>query len=194
MKISYYELKREIERIHLSLSADQMNQASFVGIHHVHDWDHGYESDLGYAGKRREFYADMRDMISFLTDYIDECDISEFIIAPFHRVNQFSIKDKSNDIYLEIKNFFSEHDVKNQSQSGVKLSIDTNESILEMVIEGAFRGISELCILFHECNVLLVPNHHFDFPFFTHYISEEKKTIEKLLLKHPKLLYYESTN
>jgi hypothetical protein len=193
MKISYYELKREIERIHLSLSPDQMDQTSFVGVHHVHDWDHGYESDLGYSGKRREFYADMRDMISFLTDYINECDVSEFIIAPFYKVNQFCVKDKSNDIYLEIKSFLSEYDVKIQSQAGVKLPIATNESILEMVIEGAFRGISELCIMFHERDVLLAPNHHFDFPFFTHCISEEKMTIEKLLLKHPNLLYYERT-
>jgi len=191
MKISYSEIKREIEKRHFSLSYGQMNQIPFVGVHHVHDWDHGYESDLGYAGKRREFYADMRDMMSFLTDYINEQSISEFIIAPFHKANQFCVNDKSNDIYQEIKSFLAEHDIRNQSQSGVKLPISANESILEMAAEGAFRGISELSVLFHERSVLLVPNHHFDFTFFTHRFSDEKKIVEKLLVKHPRLLYYE---
>ena len=191
MKISYSEIKREIEKRHFSLSVDIMSKIPSIGVHHVHDWDHGYESDLGYAGKRREFYADMRDMTSFLADYINEQGFSEFIIAPFYKVNQFCVKDKSNDIYQEIKKFLAEHDVRNQSQSGIKLTISGNESILEMVVEGAFRGISELSILFPERNILLSPNHHFDFPFFTHHISDEKKIVEKLLIKHPKLLYYE---
>ena len=191
MKISYSEIKQKIAKGHFSLSYDQMQEIPFVGVHHVHDWDHGYESGLGYAGKRREFYADMCDMMSFLTDYIKEQGLSEFIIAPFHKRNQFSVKDKSDDIYREIRNFLVEHDVRSQSQSGVKLPIFANENVLEMVVEGAFRGISELSVLFHECNVLLSPNHHFDFPFLTHHFSDEKKMVQKLLTKHPRLLYYE---
>lgn len=80
-------------------------QSPFCGFYHVHNWDHGYESFLGYNRTRREFYFDMEECISFIMDYIDYCKIIEFIVAPFHRINQFAFKDNNNDIYKEIVNF-----------------------------------------------------------------------------------------
>lgn len=60
-----------------------------------------------------------------------------------------------------------------------------------MVVEGALRGVSELCIFFPQQKVILAPNHHFDFPFFTHELYNQKNILNNLLTKYINLKYYE---
>jgi len=190
MKIAYTEIKKEALRCGFNFDFDTISKMPVIGIHHVNDWDHGYKSSMGYNGKRREFYADMRDIASFLYQYMAVKSVNEFIVAPFHRINQFSVSDKNNDIYKEIKRFLNSFGIRYKSGAGVKLSAGEN-AIIEMILEGCFRGISELCIFFPEIKVLIAPNHHFGIPFFTHDIAKEKGTIQLLLKSSPQLSYYE---
>ena len=190
MKIELIEIRKEASRIGLCLDFDIVSKMPLIGVHHIHDWDHGYESGTGYSGKRREFYADMSEMVSFLYKYIAKNLIGEFIVAPFHRINQFSVFDDENDIYREIKHFLKNFGIRGKSQAGVKLSAEKGD-VIEMILEGGFRGVSELCIFFPETKVLIAPNHHFDLPFFTHDLNKEKETLLLLLKDFPRLKYYE---
>ena len=190
MRISYTEILEEMNKSCLSLDFDILTQLPLCGVYHAHDWDHGYESDCGYLGARRTFYRDLREMMLFLMTYITDRGVKEFIVAPFHRINQFDIVDTENDIYREIKKFLLDYGVKSNSKAGVRLSISHGE-VLEMIIEGAFRGISNLCILFPEIHVLVAPNHHFGIPFFSSEIDKEKACIHNNLMMFPQLVYYE---
>ena len=156
MKLAFIEIKKEASRCGFSLDFGAVSKMTLIGVRHVNDWDHGYEFGYGYNGKRREFYADMRDMVSFLHQYIATKSVRDFIVAPFHRINQFSVSDDSNDIYQEIKQFLKSFGIRSKSGAGVKLPVERRD-IIEMVLEGSFRGVSELCICFPEINVLMAP-------------------------------------
>jgi len=160
------------------------------GIHHVHDWYFGYENESGYSGTRRQFYADMGEMISFFNQYIAERSIKEFIVAPFHKVRQFEFIDEDCDIYQEIKLFLMSHNVRSNSHAGIKLSIEET-NLFEMLFEGAFRGVSLLSLFFPETGTLISPSHHFGVPFFTARPCVEKKAIKLLLNSYPNLKFYE---
>ena len=199
-KIYLKELEKELRKCGIGTNCDEINLTPVIIAHHNHNWDHGYErwnginvyengsydNGQGYKGTRREFYLDFFDVIKFLMEYINYNEINELIIAPFYRYYQFSFnnKYKDNDIYSEIYSFLRYHNIRRGEHSGVKLLIENNQSIIEMITEGAFRGISELCIFFPSQKVLLAPNHHFGLAFFTQNIELEKKCINKLIKKH----------
>lgn len=189
MRINLLEVKKEAALCDFHIDTDFVSKTPLIGVHHAHEWDHGYDSGTGYNGKRREFYADMREILSFLSEYIVRRSITEFIVAPFHRMNQFDIIDDENDIYREIKQFLKSYGIRGRSQAGVKMTAE-NSDVLEMILEGAFRGISELCILFPEARVLIAPNHHFDLPFFTNHINKEEEIIRSILKAFPHLKLY----
>lgn len=190
-KINAKELRKALKQCGLGNDVETLDQTPFVGVHHVHDWDHGYDAIYGYNGTRREFYADLRMMTSFLLDYIHSCCITEFIITPHYGADQFVFNVKKNDIYQEMYAFLRSYKIRRCSQSGIKLPINGNESVIEMILEGAFRDISRLYLFFPKRSVILVPNHHFDMPFFTQYFDQEKLVICELLKNYPELKYYE---
>lgn len=194
-KISLKEINIELKKSGIGENYDNMANTPFLGVYHYHEWDHGYETYHGYNGTRREFYADMRDSIDFLYDYINYYKISEFIVAPCYRYTQFTFNkkfddDSCRDIYDEILIFLKKHEIRRSSRAGVKLPIDGNKAVIEMVIEGAFRGISTLCLLFTSNNTLLDPNHHFDLTFCTQNYSQQSIVIKELLKNHPNLRYF----
>jgi len=190
MRISYSEILNEMNNSCLNIEVDDLAKMPVCGIYHTHDWDHGYESDYGYCGTKRAFYNDLREVLSFLMSYVTDRGVNEFIVAPFHRIKQFDVVDAENDIYREIKKFLLEYGIKNNSKAGERLSI-SNVEIIEMIVEGAFRGISNLCILFPEIHVLIAPNHHFGIPFFSNDFDKEKEKIQKNLKNYLQLVYYE---
>ena len=191
MKLDFNKIKKISAECGFSLNPDIIDQNPFVGVHHHHDWDHGYESGTGYDGKRREFYADMKEIVSFLSDYLSLRATAEFVVAPFHKYNQFDVIDRTNDIYQEILQFLKYYGIRSHSRAGVKLPIRDSWTIIEMLIEGAFRGISSLCLLFPHQNILLAPNHHFDLPFYTKHFKTDKNVICGILKNYPNLNYFE---
>ena len=102
-KIAFKDIKDMVSSCGLSLYLDALAKKPFSGVHHIHEWDHGYESWSGYNGTRREFYSDMRDMLNFLLDYFETNKISEIIIAPIFSRCQFSsmraYPEKTKSIY-----------------------------------------------------------------------------------------------
>ena len=191
MKLSYNQLKKILLTDGLNIEVNALYQLPFFGFYHAHEWDHGYESSYGFKGKRREFYSDMNECISLILEYISYYAIEDVIIAPFHKVNQFSIKDKNNDIYLEIRDFLRDHDIRLNSQSGVALTVKGNQQIIDMVVEGNLRGISELSFYFPKSKTIISPNHHFDFSFHTNFFDTGKEILLKLLSNSNNLKYYE---
>lgn len=192
-KLYLKELKKITCECGFNIYPDMMNGTPFVGIYHCHEWDHGYESGCGYDGTRREFYADMREVLDFIIGYIEHNRISKFIAAPFYKTHQFSgiITDSTQYIYQEICDFLKKCKIHRRSQCGVELEVEGNISVLEMLLEGAFQGISELCVLFPEHSVIMDFTHHFDVGFFTGNFEAEKRTVMKLLCNYKNLRYYE---
>jgi hypothetical protein len=191
MKIDFVNIKKEIAKSNLYLDYDLITSMPVAGVYHIHEWDHGYVSGPGYNGRtRREFYLDLNEMLCFLQKYAVKRSISEFIVAPFHNINAFDVCDVNVDVYNEIKQFFKSYGVQSNSQAGVKLSIKENR-VLEMILEGNFRGVSKLSILFPERKVLVYPTHHMDLVFFAKNLDEEKNIVHALLNEFINLKYYE---
>ena len=200
MKIKLTDIKKQLVDCGLRINNWDDHTAyaginHIVGVHHIHDWDHGYieygfNTWDGYSGTRREFYSNMNDMTSFLYQYIAIKSIDEIIVAPFHNIEQFECIDTDCEIYREIKQFLKSFGIRGGSQAGVRLSVKEKDTI-EMIIEGAFRGISYLCILFPEAKVLISPNHHFGIAFYTQNSNEEKEIIQLILKDFPNLRFYE---
>ena len=198
-KIDFKEIKNRVSLCGLSTNLDELVLKPFFGVHHIHEWDHGYESYNGYNGTRREFYSDMRDMLSFLLDYAETNNISTAIVAPLFTQCQFSsmraYPDKTKSLYKEIHEFLKNLNIRSDSRSGVEFTIKDNENIVEMVLEGAFLDdVSNLRIFFPDNSVIIDLNHHFDIAFFTTNFEKEKSTIMSILNRHPNLKYYERAN
>lgn len=146
-----------------------------IGVYHKNDWDHGYDSNSGFSGTRREFYKDFFETMDFLRSFLEKVNCSKCMIAPFKRYKHFSCCDTENDIFAEIHSILKANKIRINSHAGLEISLKEEFSILEAFVEGAFRGISLSCIYFDEINVLLTPTHHFEIPFWTY--DEKKYTL-----------------
>ena len=130
-------------------------------------------------------------MIDFLLEYFRFKNIQELIIAPCYRYEQFSFDAERNDIYEEIYAFLRKNNVRKNERSGVKINLKDDIGPLEMTVEGAFRGVSELCLFAPTHKMLIAPHHHFGFTFFTQQKSLEMEIITELLGGYLNLLYLE---
>jgi hypothetical protein len=88
--------------------------------------------------------------------------------------------------------FGKRSNIKKGAQSGVNLQLKRNRKIMEMLIEGAFRGVSGLCIFCKEVGILIDPDHHFGVTIRTNNYMEEKPVLTGVLKKYPNLKYYDS--
>ena len=192
-KISFKEIERELKESKISSNYGDIEKLPFLEVYHYHEWDHGYETNYGYNGTRREFYSDLSDILNFLYKYINHHKITEFIVTPWYDYDQFVCNakyyDNCVDIYDEICNFLKKYGVRRSSRVGIKLPVKGNKDVIEMIIEGAFRGISTLRLFFASNNVILDPNHHFGLTFWTQNYLQESIVIKELLKTYPNLRY-----
>ena len=196
-KIRLNELNKALRQCDIGLDFDEIENTPAFGVYHVHNWDHGYDGFYGikvyedgsyddgtadFHGTRRQFYKDMHETIRFLLEYFRFKDIQELIIAPCYRYSPFSSDDvEHNDIYEEIYAFLRKNNVRKNERSGIKINIENDIEPLEMIVEGAFRGISDLCLFAPTHKMLIAPHHHFGFTFFTQQKSLEMEIIVELL-------------
>ena len=196
-KIRLNELNKALRQCDIGLDFDEIENTPAFGVYHVHNWDHGYDGfygikvyedgsydygNAGFHGPRRQFYKDMQETINFLLEYLHFKNIQELIIAPCYRYSPFSSDDvEHNDIYEEIYAFLRKNNVRKNERSGIKINIENDIEPLEMIVEGAFRGISDLCLFVPTHKMLIAPHHHFGLTFFTQQKSLEVEIITKLL-------------
>ena len=196
-KIRLNELNKALRQCDIGLDFDEIENTPAFGVYHVHNWDHGYDGfygikvyedgsydygNAGFHGPRRQFYKDMQETINFLLEYLHFKNIQELIIAPCYRYSPFSSDDvEHNDIYEEIYAFLRKNNVRKNERSGIKINIENDIEPLEMIVEGAFRGISDLCLFAPTHKMLIAPHHHFGLTFFTQQKSLEVEIITKLL-------------
>ena len=205
-KIRLGELNKALRQCGIGLDLDEIDNTPCFGVYHVHDWNHGYDGfygitvyedgsytkgTAGFHGTRRQFYRDMQETINFLLEYFRFKKIQELIIAPCFQYTQFSFNAERNDIYEEIYAFLRKNNVRKNERSGVKINLKDDMGPLEMTVEGAFRGVSELCLFAPTHKMLIAPNHHFGFTFFTQQKSLEMEVITELLGGYLNLLYLE---
>lgn len=194
-KITKKELMLKVKENGFDL--DNMFNIPIIRPYHYHEWDHGYYSTLGYQGTKREFYQDLKEMVDFLYEYLNYFNVKNIIIAPLHRFNIFAWegdmkKDyRYNDIYIEAMDFLKKNNVKKNSQCGIEVEINTNREIIELILEGAYRYVLELCIFIPERAVIIEPTHHFDLMFFVKDFKNQKKVIKKIISRFPNIIYYE---
>ena len=204
-KISLNELNKSLRQCRIGIDSDEIDNTPRIRVHHIHDWNHGYDGAYGIAvnadgsyandnsnfyGTRREFYKDMCEINKFLLEYFHIRSIRELIIAPFYQYNQFSFNAEKNDIYEEIYTFLRKNGVRKNERSGIAIDFNENISEIEMVMEGAFRGISELCIFVPTQKLLIVPDHHFGITFFTQQVEKEKEFISELLERFQNVIFH----
>lgn len=197
-KVLKEDLMSEVQKCGFDLQ--NMYDMPIIRTYHYHEWDHGYYSWGGYNGTRREFYKDLEEMVDFLYKYMNFYNITEVIIAPLHRFNIFAWKgnmekdDRYNDIYRETMELLKKNNIRRNSQSGIKFKIEGNRKIIEMVLEGAYRYVLELCLFFLDKSVIIEPTHHFDLTFFTKDLKEQRIAIKQLVSKNANIRYYEHGN
>lgn len=194
-KISFVSINEKIKKCGLSSLYDDIMQTHHFGVCHCHNWDHGYETRYGFNGVRREFYFDMYEILSFIFDFINYYKISEFIVFPWYDSDQFvrnaKYCDNCQDIYDQIRIFLKNNNVHRHTKSGLNIPTEIGKPIVEMIVEGGFRGISVLRIFFESCNTILDFDHHFGVNFWTDNLLEKSNVAKELLQKYPNLKYYE---
>ncbi len=195
-KIISKEFNAKLKEIGLSNNYEEIKNIPFLEVYHYHNWDHGYESNYGYNGRRRAFYSDMREIVDFLYSYIYYHKITEFIVTPWYDYDQFVNNaiyyENCMDIYEEISIFLKKNKIRRRSRTSVEISMKGNTEFIEMILEGAFRGISNLRIFFRDNGVMVDPNHHFGITFWTQNYLEESRVIKELLKNHSSLRFYGS--
>lgn len=195
-KILFKDIDKELKKAGISSDYNKIVNMPSFDVYHYHEWDHGYETYYGYNGTRREFYSDMKEITSFLYSYAEYHKLTEFIVTPWYSYDQFvdnaKYYDNCTDIYKEISDFLKRNAIRRNSRTGIELSLNSNKKDLEMIIEGAFRGISTLCIFFKENAVMLEPTHHFGFNFWTSNYLEETEIVKRLLRSYPYLQIWEA--
>lgn len=204
-KIKCNELKEIFEKCKFDTKCYDNNMGKkFIEIYHFHEWNHGYDSIYYYINSdgsiqdtfestRRQFYSDMKEMIDFLCDYIDCNHITDLIAAPLFSDSWVSCEsyNEVKDICTEIVSFLKKNQIRKNSKSGVNFEVRENIVNLEMLVEGAFRGVSNAYLLSQEHDVVIKPSYHFNFIFYPNDFEKEKKIITNLLKKYSNLRYYE---
>lgn len=94
-------------------------------------------------------------------------------------------------IYIETMELLRKNNIRRNSQSGIKFKIEGNRKIIEMILEGAYRYVLELCLFFPDKSVIIEPTHHFDLTFFTRDLKEQRDVIKQLINKNTNIRYYE---
>ena len=184
-KITKREINKKIEKCGFKLN--NMENETIIRPYHCHEWDHGYYAWGGYEGTRREFYEDLKEMVDFLYEYMNYCNIKTVIIAPLHNCNIFAWNgnmkndNRYSDIYNEAMLLLKKNNIKKDSQEGIEIELEGNRKTIEMILEGAYRYVLELCIFSPEKSIIIEPTHHFDLIFFTKEFEKQKSIIEKIL-------------
>lgn len=205
-KINFKEIDRDLQRYGIGINSDTIDSTPHFSVYHIHEWDHGYDGfygitvskdgnyqrETGFCRTRREFYVDMREMICFVQEYFSKMLIQDLIIAPCYQYNQFSFNAEKNDIYEEIYDFLHKNGIRKGERSGVHIMVKESIRQIEMIIEGAFRGISQLCLFAPAQGMLISPNHHFGISFFTQNKMQAVETALTVLENFPTLEYTES--
>lgn len=199
IKIVQREIIKEVKKSGIDIQSliEDTYKDPILGVYNCHEWDHGYYCWSGYNGTRREFYEDLREMVDFLYEYINFCNIKEVIVAPFHRYNIFAWEGnmKNNegysDLYMEVMEFLKKNNIKKGSHSGIKMETDGNRRIIEMILEGNYRHVTKLCLFFPDKYVMVEPTHHFDLIFFTKAFEEQRNIIRQIVSKYKNIRYYE---
>ncbi len=204
-KIKCNELKDTLKKFKFDTKYYNNNVGKkFIEIYHFHEWNYGYDSIYycinsdgsireTFESTRRQFYSDMKEMINFLCDYINYNHITDLIAAPLFSNPWISCElySEIKDIYSEIVLFLKKNQIRKNAKSGVNFEVSENIEKLEMLVEGAFRGVSNAYLLSQEHNVVIEPSHHFNFIFYPSDFERENKIITELLKKYPNLRYYE---
>lgn len=193
-KLSFFEIKKLLISCGLGYNYNTIVESSYVGFHHKHKWDHGYETYYGYNGSRREFYHDLSMVINCLQEYISRCNLNYTIVSPVFNEKPFAYRykndDKNYDIIAEIEEFLKFHNVSKQTKSGIIIDSNSMETI-SMIIEGAFRGVTKLCLFFPERSIIMVPNHHFGITILTPSPEREKAVLNDILMNYSELISYD---
>lgn len=202
-KVDFKEIKTIVSRCGFDFNYEKNVGKKFIEVCHIHNWDYGYSENSVkwseestypfYNGPRRQFYTDMKEILDFLYDYINCNNIIDFVSAPLFSNPWISCESYSEvkDIYSETTSFLRKNQMKKNSKSGIQFEIQKNKEILEMILEGGFRGVSNAYLLSQENHIILEPHHHLNIFFFTNNFEKEKKTITELLKNHQNLRYYE---
>lgn len=190
-KLSFNEIRKKLEFCGIGSDYEAATaETPYVGVAHKHNWDHGYETYYGYNGSRREFYKDFFSVCDFLTEYLLRCGATSLIVFPFYRdrpfVHNYRYLSECQDIIDELRNFLKSNGISLETKSGAVISIYDTEIILS-VIEGAFRGASQLCLFSEERKVVIEPDHHFRLCIRTPDPERERELIEKILPDFPEL-------
>ena len=185
-KIRLRELDAMISRAGIGLDNDSIDDTPFAAICHSHTWDHGCAHVNSFAvgmdgtpiafrkvGPRRLFYRDMRDMCEYLFMYLKLSNCRKLVAAPCFRRNQFAEIDKNDEIFCEIYSFLKSCKIRLGERSGAVIRLPDDLDSVEMLIEGGFRGVSELCLFAPELNLLIVPSHHFEILLFSHSLDTD---------------------
>lgn len=189
-KIPIYVIEKLIQNSDLGMTFEKIDATPCFSVFHKHEWHGGYESrnfievlnngslqdDKDFVGPRRIFYSDMQEMLRFLYEFLQILENDEGIIAPFYRYSPFVFNARENDIYHEILSFLHKNKLRKNSRSGVSISVNNDWDTVIMMVEGAFRDVSQLCMFMPKSKLLIVPNHHFELLF----LSKEIKGMEKM--------------
>ncbi|WP_195282374.1 hypothetical protein [Harryflintia acetispora] len=195
-KIESKYIKDSLKKCGIGIETDSISIMPYLGYYHKHNWDHGYDAIYGYNGSRREFYKDMEISVDCLDEYFKCRDIDSIIIAPCHNLSQFNYKfdkdDENNDIIQEILELMKKNRIRRGAQSGIEIPIQ-DRNVIEMAVEGAFRGVSKFCFFSAKANILIEPDHHFCITFWTRHINEEKELLYHIVRKYPDLIFFEKS-
>lgn len=193
-KIAYTQIKKMLKECGIGYNYDTVLYTPYCGFVTNHDWDHGYETIYGYNGHRREFYYDLFMVMRCIKEYIEKCNISYFIASPlYHDISVVNYKacDDYCDIVSEIRDFLKCNNVNPRTQSGVV--VDSSDTMtISMIMEGAFRGASYICLFSPERKVVIQPDHHFQTTFFSACADTEAVLLKELLKNYSDLEFYSS--
>ena len=184
-KLSFNEIKKMLKSCGIGFDYDTVvSKTSYVGIAHKHNWDHGYDTYYGYNGHRREFYGDLSEVCNCLTEYLRECSITSLIVFPFYHdgpfVHNYRYCKDYNDIIDEIRDFLRANDISVGTKSGAVINASDKDAV-SMVVEGAFRGASRLCLFSPERKIVIEPDHHFQVCIWTPDPLKEKETLSNII-------------
>lgn len=193
-KITYTHIKKMLKECGIGYNYNTIQYTPYAGFVTAHDWDHGYETYYGYNGCRREFYYDLFLVMSCIKEYIEKCNISYYIASPLYH-DTFAVNYKACDDYYDIvsetRDFLKSNNVNPRTQSGI--IVDSSDTMtISMIIEGAFRGASCICLFSPERKVVIQPDHHFQTTFFTAHADVETSLLADLLKSRPDLELYSS--
>lgn len=182
-KITRRDFNKLMNQVQLSNSI--IEEMKPIDVFHTHNWDHNImhwdEDNLRNENPPlREFYFDLKEMLIFIRNYLNELIFKEAILASKYGGRFIGIPYDENYKHCveEITKWLHMHNMRVNSSDGLLVNKVELINCIDIISESGFMGMSGLCVFIPDAGIIIDIHHHMNY-----LIYAKDKNFQKTIIR-----------